>query len=202
MPTIFINIYIENFDYELNRNYLKSLTNSKALKILGLEPGTPIKKNGTWPRNLKILNDYKLELHRVKIQKFQWIDKDNNKHYASIFPSFILKYNPLHTDLIEHIADKLPATGNVFDYVEDPDNILDSEDPIIKSTLSLEKKLKKLYLPEKLAAKYVEQFNDILDNDNIEYYKFHYLKYIIKLTSAIYKINKNILSFLNSIIYI
>jgi hypothetical protein len=200
MRNLFINIDIENFEQELNNKYLKSLTHEKALEILGLEPGTPIKKNGTWPRNLIILNITKLELHRIKIQKFQWIDKDSKKHYASIFPSFIFKHNPLHSDLIEYIANNLNDSGNVFEYVEDPDDILESEDKIIKNCLSLEKKLSKSHIPEKIAIKYTEQFNDIANVRNIKFYKFHILKYIIKLTSVIYNKTKNILSFLNSII--
>jgi hypothetical protein len=44
MTNLFINLYIGNFEYELNNKYLKSLTHEKALEILGLEPGTSIKK--------------------------------------------------------------------------------------------------------------------------------------------------------------
>jgi hypothetical protein len=203
MHKIFIEINIDNFEEEYNSKYLKILNNSLVLKLLKLDPYTPIKKNGTWLRNLIVMRYSTLEEFLIKIQKFDWIDSNGEHHYASIFPSFIFKYNPLHADLIEHVASNLNEDKSVFDIVDDNKSIVESEDIIMKSCSLVQEKLSKLNILEKLVSTYVEKYNEsissILSKITLNY-KFYKLYCIILISSCLYKIKSRILSHLNSLI--
>lgn len=203
MPKIFIEISIDNFEEEYNNKYLKGLNKFEILKLLNLDPSTPIKKNGTWSRGLTVMQLSTLNHFRVKIQKFEWRDSNNKPHYVSIFPSFILKYNPIHADLIEYIASNLKKNEDIFNLVDDNQSILDSEDLLIRGCYSAERNLSSLNIFKKLIITYTEQFNELIApklSTITSIYKFPYLYCIILVSSCLYKNKSSTLSNLNSLI--
>jgi hypothetical protein len=204
MPKIFIEMSIDNFEEEYNNKYLKSLNKFEILRLLNLDPSTPIKKNGTWSRNLIVMKFSTLNQFRVKIQKFEWRDSNNKPHYVSVFPSFIFKYNPVHADLIEHIASNLKKDENIFNFVDDNQSILDSGDLLINGCYSAQRNLSKLNIFEKLIITYTEKFNELIApilSITTHIYKFPHLYCIILISSCLYKTKSNTSSNLNSLIY-
>ncbi len=72
-----------------------------------------------------------LQYARIKIQKLQWttgIDEEEKKIYLSVFPSFVIKYNKVSVDTIEHISKNTRKGEDIFTVINDSECILSSED--------------------------------------------------------------------------
>jgi hypothetical protein len=154
-------IDLEEFDLDYEKNYLNKVSSEFLRKELMLDESVKIKKNGTFKRWLYIYVGGTLERKRVKIQKFQYIDYDGKIYYASVFPSCIFKYNPLHEELIDLVISNVGKGEDILKHVNDNTNIIDSEDIIANSCKSIEKKISSKKLLETMTAKYTTVLNMI-----------------------------------------
>lgn len=82
--------------------------------------------------------DNDLRYSRIKIQTLLWETASGEKKYINVFPSFIIKYNKVSTDLIELISTNVGKDENVFDYIEDSGELLECEDILARSCKRVE----------------------------------------------------------------
>lgn len=136
------NIIIQ-FDINYNRFeedheiFLGSLDTDDLRKELQIPETDHLKKNGTFDRDIYYLHNNNLQYSRIKIQKLQWttiIDGKEVKRYISVFPSFVIKYNKVSVDAIEHISNTCRKGEDIFTVINDPECILLSEDLLHRSS--------------------------------------------------------------------
>jgi hypothetical protein len=99
---------------------------------------------------------------RIEIQTLLWETASGQKIYISVFPSFVVKYNKISTDLIEFISTNVGKGENVFNYIEDSGNLLECEDILIRSCQRVNKTVECKKFAALLNAKYTETFNSTL----------------------------------------
>jgi hypothetical protein len=146
-----------------------------------LDASVHIKKNGTFQRPLLVYIGNTLVKKRVKIQKFQYIDSDGKKHYASVFPSCIFKYNPLYETVIDIVISNVGEDEDILNHINDDNNTIDSEDIIANSCKNIEKKISSKKLLETMTAKYTTVLNLIPEfNHCVRYRILHSLKHLLK----------------------
>jgi hypothetical protein len=128
-----------------------------------------------------------LRYSRIKIQTLLWKTASGQKKYISIFPSFIIKYNKVSTDLIEFISTNVGKDENVFDYIDDAGDLLECEDILVRSCKRVEHAILSKRLSALLSAKYTETFNTTISVINLTDYKKLILRFketFILLTTA------------------
>lgn len=62
-----------------------------------------------------------------------WKKASGENTYISVFPSSIIKYNKVDTNLIEFISTNVKDGEDVFKYVDDSDSTIDCEDILIRN---------------------------------------------------------------------
>ncbi len=115
-------------EYEI---FLGKLDIDDLRKEANISETDHLKKNGTYERGIYYLHNNNLQYARIKIQKLQWttgIDEEEKKIYLSVFPSFIIKYNKVSVDTIEHISKNTRKGEDIFTVINDSECILSSED--------------------------------------------------------------------------
>lgn len=100
-----------------------------------------------------------LRYSRIKIQTLLWQTASGEKKYISVFPSFIIKYNKVSTNLIELISTNVGKDENVFDYIDDSGDLLECEDILMRSCKRVDHAVLSKRLTALLSAKYAETFN-------------------------------------------
>ena len=71
-----------------------------------------------------------------RMQTAVWFNDQTGKwQYVSIFPHFIKRYCSPSLDLLEYISCTLGKGEDVFRHIDDPEEILDSEDRIYAYTV-------------------------------------------------------------------
>jgi hypothetical protein len=128
---------------------------------LGLPEGVRLKLNGTFGRWLFLLDEDDC-LHQVywRIQTAVWFDERIGKwHYVSIFPHFIKRYCSPSLDLLEYISCTLGKGEDVFRHIDDPEEILDSEDRITMPIRQIEREADRFSYPALLNSRYTEVYN-------------------------------------------
>lgn len=140
-------------------------------KELNIPESDKLKRNGTFRRWLFYLDGDVLKQSSVKIQTLLWTDGIGNKKYISIFPNFIIKYNVATTNLIEFISTNVRKGDDIFKYIEDPDNLVESEDVLIRACQKVDKACAYRGFVAQLSAKYTTMFSASLSisllNNNI-----------------------------------
>jgi hypothetical protein len=164
-----------------------------------LSKSVKIKKNGTFERTLYLYIGKTIAIKRVKIQKFQYIGFDGKKHYASVFPSFIFKYNPLHEDLIDFVISNVGKGEDILIHINDDDNTINSEDIIASSCKNIEKKIRSKKLLEIFTAKYITVLN-LLPDFSQHLCRFNLLRSIKYLLQTLYPEAFSPLSHLNRVL--
>jgi hypothetical protein len=129
-----VHINYNNFFKDYQKNYLDKIDKEKIRKQLNIPDGDYLKKNGSWQRTLYYTIDKVLQYSKVKIQKLQWTTETGDSHYISVWPDFIIKYNPVTIDLIELISLNIRKDEDIFTYIKDPECFLDCEDLLHFST--------------------------------------------------------------------
>lgn len=117
-------------DYQ---KFLDEIDSNIIKKDLGIPDTDSVIFNGGWYRNFYYLTEKNVLCHsRIYIRKLNWTTPDGKNHYISLWPDFVIKYNPLSTDLIEYIATNMRKGEDIFfDYhIEDPECLLECEDLI------------------------------------------------------------------------
>lgn len=99
---------------------------------------------------------------RIKIQTLLWETASGQKIYISVFPSFVVKYNKISTDLIEFISTNVGRGENIFNYIEDSGDLLECEDILIRSCQRVNTTVECKKFAALLNAKYTETFNTTL----------------------------------------
>ena len=127
-------------------------------KELNIPESDKLKRNGTFSRWLYYKDGNVLKQSRVKMQTLLWTDKDGNQNYVSIFPDFIIKYNVASTDLIEFISNNVRKGDDIFKYIEDPEDLVESEDVIIRACQKVDKACQNKAIAAQLSAKYTTMF--------------------------------------------
>lgn len=118
---------------DYTNNYLKVNLKDFVRGELNIPASDKLKKNGTFERGLYYkINSY-LEYKRVNIQTMLWTTSSGRSFYISIFPSFIIKYNKVATNLIEFISTNVRKGESIFNYIEDADSLIECEDILSRS---------------------------------------------------------------------
>jgi len=115
-------------DYEI---FLGKLDLDDLRKEANIAATDHLKKNGYFERGIYYSVGDTLKYSRIKIQKLQWttiIDGLEVKIYLSVFPSFVIKYNKVSADTIEHISNTCRKGEDIFTVINDPECVLSSED--------------------------------------------------------------------------
>lgn len=103
----------------------------------------------------------------VKIQTFLWTSKEGVKKYISVFPDFIIKYNKVSTDLIELISTNVGKGENVFNYIDDPDCLVENEDTFVKACERVNKACETLGFTAQLNAHYTKVFSTTMTINSV-----------------------------------
>lgn len=146
-------------------------------KELNIPESDKLKKNGTFKRGVYYVDGNDLRYHKIEIQTLLWETASGEKRYISVFPSFVIKYNKVSTDLVELISTNVGKDENVFDYIEDSGDLLECEDILIRSCERVEHAVVSKKLTALLSAKYTETFNSTISFIDFVDYKKISLKF-------------------------
>jgi hypothetical protein len=122
-----------------------------------------------------------------------------------VFPSFVVKYNKISTDLIEFISTNVGRGENIFNYIEDSGDLLECEDILIRSCQRVNKTVEHKKFAALLNAKHTETFNItlkcIMFNDyitsNLRFKEIFILLLTAKICSEASILQGGSLSYLN-----
>lgn len=92
-----------------------------------------------------------------------WTKANGYKVYISIFPSNIIKYNKVDTELIEFISSNVKEGEDIFKYVNDSENNLDCEDVLIHSCEKVEKACLRRHFSSLLSSRFTEILNKTIE---------------------------------------
>lgn len=148
-------IDFNNFEKDYVEKYLNAITYAFVCEKLALKGSTKVKKNGYWTRTFIYILNGKIVKIKVKIQKMVWYDEDGTEHYVSVFPSFIIRYCKISTDLIDALSKCVGKDEDILNHIDDPDNAIDCEDPIAKALENMEKRCISNNYDIELSSRYV-----------------------------------------------
>ncbi len=189
-----------NFYDELYKN---RITHGFIRNELGFPEDIKIKLNGTFTRDLCYLDD-KSNVCKInfKIQTAAWMNAERGKwQYVSIFPCFIKKYCPLSLHLLENVSSRAGKDDKIFDHIDDPEKLFDSEDPIVRPLVRFEKEFKISNPSALLNSRYVQMGNQpiTLDACGIALRRFKKVYELILTARVFFGIETGVLSLTNSI---
>lgn len=166
-----ITINFNTFLKDYQEKYFKGILKESIRKELNIPDSDRLKKNGTFERGLYYEVGCDLKYTRIRIQTMLWETASGEKRYISVFPSFIIKYNKVSTDLIELISTNVGKDEIVFKYIDDSGNLLECEDILVRSCARVEHAVLSKRLAALLSAKYTETFNNTISFINYAHYK-------------------------------
>lgn len=167
------NSFMENYE----KNYFKKICLDSIRRKLDIPKSDNLKKNGTFKRGLYYTVENDLRYTRIKIQTLLWKTASGKRIYISVFPSFIVKYNKVFTNLIEFISNNVGKEESVFNYIKDSGTLLECEDILIKSCERVNKVVTEKKFTSLLNAKYTETFNSPITAINFVHYREINLKF-------------------------
>ena len=89
-----------------------------------------------------------------------WFNSESDKwQYVSIFPNFIKRYCQPSLNMLEHISCQVGVGENIFNHIDDPEEIFDCEDHIVRSIRRIEKECRQSNYPALLNSKYTIVYN-------------------------------------------
>jgi len=159
-----VDIVYDIFQDSYNQKYLKAI-DSTMMGLIQAHFDIPytdkLKKNGTFKRNLVFTVSLNLVSVMVRIQTLLWSTASGERHYISVFPNFIIKYNPLTIPLIELISSNVRKDEDIFNHLNDPENLFDSETELAHSCLRVEHACKNKMFAAILNSRFTNAFNTI-----------------------------------------
>ena len=171
---------------------------------MGLPDSIRLKLNGTFGRWLYLIGDDNCLYQKFyMIQTAAWYDVNGKWHYVSIFPSFIKRYCRPSLDMLEYIGCRIRKGEDVFEHIDDPEEILDCEDRITKPIRRIEKQCVKANYPALLNSRYTDVYNRPL---NISAWgasfagRFPVLHNLVKTARLFFGKQQGLLSLVNTII--
>ena len=153
-----MNIDFNSFNESYN-DFIKNISKQSIRKELNIPESDKLKRNGTFERWLYYSDDGILKKQRIKIQTFLWTSATGVKKYISAFPSFIIKYNKVSADLIEFISTNVGKDENVFNYIDDPECLVENEDILINACEKVDKACKTKGFTALINARYTKIFS-------------------------------------------
>lgn len=195
---------LEGFNSAYELHYKNKISHEYIRNELNLGEEVKLKLNGTFKRNLYLLDDkdclYKV---MIKIQTALWYDPNTyTKHYVSIMPSFIKKYCPVSLTTLEHTTCETKEGENVFDHIDDPQGNIDCEDTISRPIKRIELVATKHKLSALLNAKYTEAYNTSLnmkDSDKESPRKYKVIYELIQTARKYFGVKFGVLSRINKL---
>lgn len=184
--------------------YKNRITHGFIRNELGLSDDVKIKLNGTFVRDLCYLDD-KRKVCKIsfKIQTAAWMNVEKGKwQYVSIFPCFIKRYCPLSLHLLENVSSRVRKGDNIFDHIDDPEELFDSEDPIVRPLIRFEKEFKISDPSALLNSRYAEIYNQSirLDAYTIAPKRFKKVYELILTAQFFFGMSTGVLSLANAIL--
>ncbi|MFW6270846.1 MAG: hypothetical protein ACOC4G_12295 [Bacillota bacterium] len=194
-----VHINYNNFLKDYQKNYLDKIDKEAIRKQLNIPDGDYLKKNGGWQRTLYYNINRVLQHSRVRIQKLEWTTKTGDSHYISVWPNFIIKYNPVATDLIELISSNIRKDEDIFTCIKDPDCLLDCEDLLSYSTQRVNQACIEKNYSAVLNANYTRIYATGIKLPDFNWKSFRYpdVFLLVNLGVSSYGNDKRILSHLN-----
>lgn len=151
----------EDFEKIYQEQYQGKISYAFIREKLRLPDSVRLKYNGGFERWLYLLdeNDCMFQV-RFRVQTAAWFNNESGKwRYVSIFPSFIKKYCQPSLNLLEYISCHVGEGENIFRHIDDPEEILDCEDRIVRLIRRIEKDCVESSYPALLNSRYVSVYN-------------------------------------------
>ncbi len=189
-------INYNNFIEDYQNNFLNLIDLQQIRVDLGIPDTDRLIFNGGWYRNFFYLIDGNLLCHsRIYIRKLNWIT-EKESHYISVWPDFVIKYNPLSVELIEYLCQKVRKGEDLFlkNHIQDPELLLECEDFINCYCQLVELVCRDKGFSSALSSNYTITHNSILD---VNYDKDFFINarypeiYLLVKTGQAYQGNTN-----------
>jgi len=160
-----VEVNYNSFENDYQNNFLNQINLDEIEDDLDIADIDRLIFNGGWYRNFYYLADNTLHKTDIYIRKLNCITENGESHYISVWPQFVIKYNPLAADLIEHIANNVRKGEDIFlkGYIEDPNLILDCEDFLHCYCLHVETACKLNNFSASLNANYAQNYNQVIN---------------------------------------
>ena len=133
-----------------------------------------------------------------------WFDEMAGKwQYVSIFPNFIKRYCTPCLGMLEYISCNVRKGEDIFEHIDDPEEILDCEDRITKPIRRIEKECVKANYPALLNSRYTDVYNRPLNISAWEASfaaRFPVLNNLVKTAMLFFGKQQGVLSLVNTII--
>lgn len=194
-----VHINYNSFKEDYQNNYLNAIDKEDIRQKLNIPDTDNLKKNGYWLRTLYYSIDTVLTHSRVKIQKLQWTTQDGKKIYISVWPNFIIKYNPVSTDLIELISTNIRKGEQIFRLIADPECLLECEDLLHNCCQRVNQSCITNNYSAILNANYTQIHSSFLEinTDKIELFRYPEVYLLHKTAQTFYGNLDLVLSFIN-----
>jgi hypothetical protein len=189
-----VEINYNSFNEDYQKKFLDLINLQKIRVDLGIPDSDRLIFNGGWYRNFFYLIEGNVLCHSmIYIRQLNWIT-ENESHYISVWPDFVIKYNPLSVELIEYICQKVRKGEDLFleNHIQDPELLLECEDLISNYCQLVELACRDKGFSPALSANYTLTHNSVLD---VNYDKEFYVKarypeiYLLVKTGQAYKGN-------------
>jgi|GEM_PF-1985855 hypothetical protein len=154
-------IFNGNLNSFYDELYKNRITYGFIRSELGLSENIKIKLNGGFTRDLYYLDEQShVQKIRFRIQTAAWRYRASGKwNYISIFPCFIKRYCSMSLHMLEKVSCQTGKGENVFWHIDDPEELFDCEDPIVRPLVRFEKEFKVSDPSALLNSRYVQVFN-------------------------------------------
>lgn len=149
------------FEEIYQREYKAAITHGFIRSKLELSNDVWLKLNGTFKRMVDFQDDA-ASLHRSQfaVQTALWRDPETNKYrYVSIFPNFIRRYTRPTLGVLEYISCNIRKGEDIFQHIDDRDNLLICEDPLARILEKLNSMVYKSEVASLLNARYTSVYN-------------------------------------------
>ena len=160
-----VEVNYNRFEKEYQNNFLNLIDLQQIRVDLGIPDSDRLIFNGGWYRNFYYLIDGNVLCHsKIYLRKLNWIN-ENGSHYISVWPDFVIKYNPLSVELIEYICQKVRKDEDLFlkNHIQDPELLLECEDLINDYCKLVELACRDKSFSTALSANYTLTHNSVLD---------------------------------------
>lgn len=150
----------EEFERIYQDEYIGQISHESIRNGLNLPDSVRVKLNGGFTRWL-YLHDENNCLYKVrfKVKTALWRDQAGKWRYVSIFPDFIKRWYQPCLNLLEHISCQVGKGEDVFEHIDDPEELLLCEDRITGAAYRLQKHCVRIKCEALLNSRYTDVFN-------------------------------------------
>ena len=198
-----VEINYNSFDEDYQNNFLDKIDLEEIKNDLDIPDTDTLTFNGGWDRDFYYSVNGIIYCTEIYIRKLNWSTEDGENHYISVWPSIVIKYNPLSTDLIEDLGKKVRKGEDILlnEHIEDPDFILECEDLIHLYCHLVDYTCQDNDFTASLNSKYTKIHNTFLnvsiDREFFENCRYPNIYLLHKTGQAFQGSSDNVLSYLN-----